>query len=67
MGLETVTLISRDFTRPNRLAFSPDESVLYINDTRRRHIRAYDLEPNGMPPLATHRIFGKSWIKVTGE
>jgi gluconolactonase len=55
--LGTITLITWDFTRPNGLAFSPDESILYINDTRRRHIRAYDLEPNGMPLLATDRVF----------
>ena len=55
--LGTITLISWDFSRPNGLAFSPDESVLYVNDTRRRHIRAFDLEPNGMPLLATDRIF----------
>src|SRR5918996_3031623 len=55
--LGTVTLISWDFSRPNGLAFSPDESILYINDTRRRHIRAFDLEPNGMPLIATDRVF----------
>jgi gluconolactonase len=55
--LGTITLISWNFSRPNGLAFSPDEGVLYINDTRRRHIRAFDLEPNGMPLIATDRIF----------
>ncbi len=55
--LGTITLIVWDFTRPNGLALSPDESILYINDTRRRHIRAFDLEPNGMPLLATDRVF----------
>jgi gluconolactonase len=55
--LGAITLISWDFSRPNGLAFSPDESVLYINDTRRRHIRAFDLEPNGMPLVATDRVF----------
>ena len=55
--LGTITLISWDFSRPNGLAFSPDESVLYVNDTRRRHIRAFDLELNGMPLIATDRIF----------
>jgi 6-phosphogluconolactonase (cycloisomerase 2 family) len=29
------------------LAFSPDESVLYIDDFRRGHIRAFDMAPNG--------------------
>ena len=55
--LGAITLIVWDFTRPNGLALSPDESVLYINDTRRRHIRAFDLEPNGMPLLASDRVF----------
>ena len=55
--LGTITLIVWDFSRPNGLALSPDESILYINDTRRRHIRAFDLEPNGMPLLATDRVF----------
>ena len=55
--LGTITLISWDFSRPNGLAFSPDENVLYVNDTRQRHIRAFDLEPNGMPLIATDRIF----------
>ena len=55
--LGTITLVVWDFSRPNGLALSPDESVLYINDTRRRHIRAFDLEPNGMPLIATDRVF----------
>ncbi len=55
--LGTITLVVWDFTRPNGLAFSPDESVLYVNDTRRRQIRAFDLEANGMPLLATDRVF----------
>ena len=36
-----LTLVVRGFLGPNGLAFSPDESILYINDTRRRHIRAF--------------------------
>src|SRR6266851_328607 len=35
--LGTLSLLVDDFTLPNGLAFSPDESVLYINDTRRGH------------------------------
>ena len=30
--LGTMTLLVNDFLTPNGLAFSPDESVLYIND-----------------------------------
>jgi gluconolactonase len=45
--LGTMTLLVDDFLLPNGLALSPDESVLYVNDSRRRHIRAFDLAPNG--------------------
>ena len=45
--LGRLTLLISDFVIPNGLAFSPDESVLYINDSRRGHIRAYDLLPTG--------------------
>ena len=55
--LGTLTLLVRDFVVPNGLAFSPDESVLYINDTRRGHIRAFDMQPNGMLALASDRVF----------
>jgi gluconolactonase len=55
--LGTMTLLVADFVLPNGLAFSPDESVLYINDTRRRHIRAFDLLPNGTLARQTDRIF----------
>jgi gluconolactonase len=42
---------------PNGLAFSPDESVLYINDSRRREILAYDVTPNGLLAKQTERVF----------
>ena len=55
--LGTITLLVSDFVTPNGLAFSPDESVLYINDSRRGHIRAFDMQPNGTLALATDRVF----------
>ncbi|MCU7724267.1 SMP-30/gluconolactonase/LRE family protein [Actinoplanes sp. KI2] len=33
--------VADDFDRPNGLAFSADESTLYIGDSRRRHIRKF--------------------------
>src|SRR5271165_4092822 len=33
------------------------QSVLYINDTRRGHIRAFDLMPNGTLAKQTDRVF----------
>jgi gluconolactonase len=55
--LGTLSLLVDDFVIPNGLAFSPDESVLYINDSRRRHIRAFDLMPNGTLARQTDRVF----------
>src|SRR5215510_10745525 len=46
--LGTMSLLVDTVVQPNGLAFSPDESVLYINDSRRGHIRAFDLLPTGM-------------------
>ena len=54
---DAIHLLVRDFVLPNGLCFSPDESILYINDSRRRHIRAFDVEPTGLLALATDRVF----------
>jgi gluconolactonase len=53
----TITLLVGDFIAPNGIAFSPDESVLYVNDSQRRHIRAIDLQPNGTLARQTDRVF----------
>jgi gluconolactonase len=50
----TLALVVDDFDRPNGLAFSPDESILYIGDSPRRHVRAFDVRPDGT--LANSRI-----------
>jgi len=55
--LGTIHVLVRDFVVPNGLAFSPDESILYVNDSRRGHIRAFDVEPTGLLALATDRVF----------
>ena len=55
--LGTITLLVRDLVFPNGLAFSPDESVLYVDDYRVGHIRAFDVLPNGMLSLASDRVF----------
>ena len=43
----TLRLLVDDFALPNGLAFSPDESVLYIDDSAHKHIRAFDVRPDG--------------------
>jgi gluconolactonase len=52
-----MNLLVWDFVLPNGLTFSPDESILYINDSRMRHIRAFDVQSNGMLALETDRVF----------
>jgi gluconolactonase len=43
----TLHLLVDDFALPNGLAFSPDESVLYVDDSAHKHIRAFDVRPDG--------------------
>ena len=40
-------LLVDDFDQPNGLCFSTDESLLYINDTTRAHIRVFDVAGDG--------------------
>ena len=52
---KTVSPVILDCTGPNGIAFSPDESILYVNDTRQRYIRAFDVQPDGS--VANGRVF----------
>jgi gluconolactonase len=49
-----LALVADDFERPNGLAFSPDGATLYIDDSGRRHVRAFDVRPDGS--LANSRV-----------
>jgi len=40
-------LLVDDFVQPNGLCFSPDNSLLYVNDTTRAHIRGFEVQPDG--------------------
>jgi gluconolactonase len=42
-----LTLLAQDFDRPNGIALSPDEKTLYVDDSARLHIRAFDVAPDG--------------------
>ncbi|MEX2462565.1 MAG: SMP-30/gluconolactonase/LRE family protein [Paenibacillaceae bacterium] len=46
-----------DFDKPNGLAFSPDKKVLYIDDSGRDHVRAFDVTSTGN--LINGRIFAE--------
>ena len=44
-GDAELVVAEKEFEQPNGLAFSPDESVLYVND--RRDLKAFDVAPDG--------------------
>ena len=60
-----VTRVANDFVRPNGLAFSPDEKILYIADTGvthkengPKHIRRFDVSPDGKS-LSGGKVFAE--------
>ena len=58
-----LTLLDDTFEGPNGLAFSPDETVLYVDDSARGHIRAFDVEAGGT--LSNCRLFAE--LRGPGE
>lgn len=57
-----ITVVCDDFVKPNGLAFSPDEKLLYVVDTGRTHgaenpahMRVFDVSPEGK--LSNSRVF----------
>lgn len=49
-----LTVVCEDFDKPNGIAFSPDERILYVGDTgathgrfRSHHLMAFDVTPDG--------------------
>jgi gluconolactonase len=56
-----LTLLVDDFEKPNGLCFSLDEKILFINDTVRQHIRAFDVTAEGTLKN------GRFWAELTGK
>jgi gluconolactonase len=55
-----LTEVVSDVTYPNGLCFSPDESLLYVNDTDNRLVRVFTVQPDGS--VAGGEVF----CRVTG-
>jgi len=53
-----LSCVADDYEQPNGLCFSPDESLLYINDTPRAHIRVYNVNADGS--ISNGRIFAEN-------
>jgi gluconolactonase len=57
-GGEAQLVVDRDeFEQPNGLCFSPDESLLYVNDSPRSEIKVFDVADDGM--LVNGRLFAR--------
>lgn len=56
-----VTQLADDFAQPNGLAFSLDESKLFVNDTDRGRVRIFDVMADGSV------TGGDVWVDVVGE
>jgi gluconolactonase len=55
-GGEADLLVKKDeFDQPNGLCFSPDQTLLYINDSPRGHIKVFDVRSDGS--LVNGRVF----------
>lgn len=59
-----IEMVNEDFDKPNGIAFSPDESVLYVSDTGRTHgefrphrLMAFDLAGEQRDRLENPRVF----------
>ena len=70
----TVTLLNRNMNRPNGLALSLDESILYVDDTLNRHVLAYPLgadldagEPTVLLDMASEARGGPDGMKLDSE
>jgi gluconolactonase len=54
-GPVELVVAADEFEQPNGLCFSPDEKLLYINDSPRAEIKVYDVAENGS--LTNKRMF----------
>ncbi len=54
-GDDEPTLLTDEVPGCNGLAFSPDETLLYVNDSPAHHIKVFDVAPDGS--LSNGRVF----------
>jgi gluconolactonase len=50
-------IVAENITRPNGITMSPDEKILYVNDSRGEYLVAYDVQPDGS--VTNRRNFAK--------
>jgi gluconolactonase len=50
-------IVAENVTRPNGITMSPDEKILYVNDSRGEYLLAYDVQADGS--VTNRRNFAK--------
>jgi gluconolactonase len=50
-------IVAEKITRPNGIMLSPDDKILYVNDSRGEYMLAYDVQPDGS--VTNRRNFAK--------
>jgi gluconolactonase len=58
----TLTLLTDELSRPNGIAFSPDQSILYVANSDGQNqpvVMAYEIQPDG--GIDEGRVFFESW------
>lgn len=56
-----IRLLADDFEQPNGLCFNRAETILYVNDTGRGHIRRFTVRPDGAVSG------GEIWAELSGD
>lgn len=56
-GNGDLRLLTQDLTQPNGLGFSPDGKHFYVDDSKQKNIRVYDVSSDGA--LINGRVFGE--------
>ncbi len=61
----TLTLLTKEMTRPNGIAFSPDEKTLYVaqSDPEAAIWRAFDVKPDGTLGKSRVLFDATEWVK----
>jgi gluconolactonase len=58
-GPTDMRLLADDFEKPNGLAFSPEEEILYVCDTARYHVRSFLVAADGTLKTGSSRAFAR--------
>jgi gluconolactonase len=62
----SITLLADDFDSPNGLCFAEDETVLFVNDSPRMHIRRFEVRDAMVAGGEVRLAGGEVWARLEG-